>query len=482
MQRTPKRTVVATLAALPLVAVGTVMSVQAAFAAPAAHIEAESYSAQLGVRSQPTSDEGGGRNLGWLQSGDWAEYRDVDLGAGGSLDLQVRLASATSHAGAVELHLDSPTGPLLASVPSQRTGGWQRWTTADVMTAAAPAGRHTVAVVMTSATRGDFVNLNWFSLGAAETMPSSMPMPSGGSTMPSSMPMPSGGGMTAPPKGQWVSVDPAQQAAATKAFFARKPAPVTGNPVKVPEFHATCTVSHHAKDDPIVFPGMPGASHHHTFFGNDSTDASSTLGSLRAATTNCDPKQDHSAYWVPTLYANGVQQDPTEVTVYYGSRLKDPSRTQPFPAGFKELTGSAMTQTDTPDHQGNHFWCAGIGGSIGRSADGTMPICAKTAHIVRQVTFADCWDGKHLDSPDHKSHVADVVAGKCPAAFPVPIPNVSLVISYPQDMDVSHVTLASGTTYSMHADFFNAWDDDALAQRVRDCLDQGVKCNAQGGF
>ncbi|RIX28574.1 DUF1996 domain-containing protein [Amnibacterium setariae] len=478
MRRTPKRTVIATLAALPLIAAGAAVSAQAASAAPAGTVQAESYSAQHGVRTQPTSDTGGGSNLGWLESGDWAQYQGVDLGAGGMLDVEARIASATSHTGAVELHLDSPTGPLLASVPSRGTGGWQRWVTAEAMTTGAPAGKHTIAVVFASPTKGDFVNLNWFSVGASDSMPSSMPMPSSSP----SMSMPAGGGMIAPPKGEWVPVDPAKQAAATKAFFARTPAKITGNPVKVPEFHATCTVSHFAKDDPIVFPGMPGASHHHTFFGNDSTNASSTLGSLRAATTNCTPQQDESAYWVPTLYANGVQQDPTQVTVYYGSRLKDPSRTQPFPAGFKELTGNAMTQTDTPDHQGNHFFCAGIGGSIGRSADGTMPICAKTAHIVRQVVFADCWDGKHLDSPDHKSHVAEVVAGKCPAAFPVPIPNVSLVIDYPAGMDVQHISLASGTTFSMHADFFNAWDDDALAQRVRDCLDQGVKCNAAGGF
>jgi hypothetical protein len=36
-----------------------------------------------------------------------------------------------------------------------------------------------------------------------------------------------------------------------------------------------------------------------------------------------------------------------------------------------------------------------------------MPICAPTAQIVRQVTFADCWDGVHLDSPDHKAHLAN---------------------------------------------------------------------------
>jgi hypothetical protein len=261
-----------------------------------------------------------------------------------------------------------------------------------------------------------------------------------------------------------------------------KPKPVTGNPVKVPEFHATCTVSHHGPDDPIVFPGQPGLSHNHTFIGNVSTDADSTLASLRAATTTCAPKQDHSAYWVPTMYQNGKVVDPTGITVYYGSRLKDPSKTQPFPAGFKMITGSATTQTDTPDHQGNHFWCAGIGGEVGRTADGVMPICAPTANLVRQVTFPDCWDGVHLDSPDHKSHVSDMVNGACPAAFPVPIPSISFVIGYPLDTDTSGITLASGTTFSMHADFFNAWDDDALAARVRNCLDQGVKCDADGNF
>jgi hypothetical protein len=289
-------------------------------------------------------------------------------------------------------------------------------------------------------------------------------------------------GMSAPVPGQWVSVDPAKQAADTAAFFARKPATVTGNPVKVAEFHATCTVSHHAPDDPIVFPGGAGKSHNHTFIGNTSTNANTTLASLKAAGTTCTPKADHSAYWVPTLYQNGKVVDPDDITVYYGSRLKDPSRTQPFPEGFRMITGDAKVQTDTPDHQGNHFWCAGIGGEVGRTADGVMPICAPTASLVRQVTFPDCWDGTHLDSPNHKAHVSEAVNGACPAAFPVAIPNVSFVIRYPLSTNTAGVTLASGTTFSMHADFFNAWEPAAQAQRVRDCLDQKVKCNAQGGF
>mgnify|MGYP002620052505 CR=1 FL=1 len=283
------------------------------------------------------------------------------------------------------------------------------------------------------------------------------------------------------PLGGWIPVDQAELAAKTAQFFARTPRPVTGNPVAVPEFHASCKISHHADDDPIVFPGLPGASHNHTFWGNTTTNAATTTASLYAATaTTCNPSEDKSAYWIPTLYQHGKVVDPIEVTVYYGSRLKDPSRTQPFPPGFRMITGDATKQSDP---HGNHFWCAGIGGEIGRTADGEFPICAPTAHLVRQVTFADCWDGKHLDSPNHKDHVANGNhLGECPASHPIPIPNISFVIGYPLSGYTEGITLSSGNAVSMHADFFNGWDEEALAARVRNCINQGVKCNAAGGF
>ena len=42
-------------------------------------------------------------------------------------------------------------------------------------------------------------------------------------------------------------------------------------------FVSSCTFTHRAPDDPIVFFGQPGASHDHSFVGNTSTNASSTL-------------------------------------------------------------------------------------------------------------------------------------------------------------------------------------------------------------
>ena len=103
--------------------------------------------------------------------------------------------------------------------------------------------------------------------------------------------------------------------------------------------------------------------------------------------------------------------------------------------------------------------------------------------MVRQITFPDCWDGVHLDSPNHKDHMANGdYTGACPKSHPVPIPSVSFVIAYPLNTNTTGITLSSGNGYSMHADFFNAWEPEELARRVRDCLDQGYKCNSAGNF
>ena len=68
-------------------------------------------------------------------------------------------------------------------------------------------------------------------------------------------------------------------------------------------FISSCGFSHRAPDDPILFPGRPGASHDHSFVGNRTTNASSTLGSLLAGQTTCRNRPgDTAGYWMPTLY------------------------------------------------------------------------------------------------------------------------------------------------------------------------------------
>ena len=55
---------------------------------------------------------------------------------------------------------------------------------------------------------------------------------------------------------------------------------IAGPQGAVPQFLVECDYSHMAEDDPIVYPGAPGASHLHVFFGNTSTNANSTVKSL----------------------------------------------------------------------------------------------------------------------------------------------------------------------------------------------------------
>ena len=54
-------------------------------------------------------------------------------------------------------------------------------------------------------------------------------------------------------------------------------------PVAAQSLKIECGASHAAADDPIVFPGQPGAAHLHEFFGNTSTNASSTYASMLEA-------------------------------------------------------------------------------------------------------------------------------------------------------------------------------------------------------
>jgi hypothetical protein len=290
--------------------------------------------------------------------------------------------------------------------------------------------------------------------------------------------------MAAPKPGKWVSVNAAAQKKETAAFFATKPAKITGNPVTVPEFNAQCTTSHRGQNDPIVFPGQTGASHDHTFWGNDSTKASTTLTSLLKNTkSSCKPAGDHSSYWVPSLLVKGKAVVPNSITVYYGSSLSNHAKVQPFPQGLRMVVGDPRNQVKGGSREvTNEFYCQGEDHVLTKSG---FPTCTKTktGEMNFDLVFPECWDGKHLDSPDHKAHMAvGGPGGKCPATHPVQVPSLHFVIHYPRGFNPADARLSSGTAFSMHGDFFNAWEKPALAKRVRNCINQSVKCTTAGTF
>ena len=221
-------------------------------------------------------------------------------------------------------------------------------------------------------------------------------------------------------------------------------------------FAIGCAFSHTNMDDAIVFPGQPGRSHDHTYFGNRSTNASSTPASLRAAgRTSCRLSADTAAYWVPTLFSAGNAVQPAGVTAYYVRRTTDP--VQAFPAGLKMIAGSAAARA--AQDQRITSWSCGVR----RSTSSTIPNCAFSLRL--QVNFPNCWDGTNLDSADHKSHMAYSTDGVCPTTHPVETPALTLFVRYPAVASAT-AELASGTQFSGHGDFVNAWNQATLERLV----------------
>ena len=80
------------------------------------------------------------------------------------------------------------------------------------------------------------------------------------------------------------------------------PVPPSAAPDVVGAFRFICQAAHLGYDDPIVYPGQPGKSHLHQFFGNTLTDANSTFASLRGTgDSTCMGPLNRSAYWIPAM-------------------------------------------------------------------------------------------------------------------------------------------------------------------------------------
>ncbi|MGA5300405.1 DUF1996 domain-containing protein [Nucisporomicrobium flavum] len=288
----------------------------------------------------------------------------------------------------------------------------------------------------------------------------------------------------------WIPVDRAAWNAQVARYKATKAQPA-GNAGNLPEFRADCRYSHRKADDPIVFPGLPGASHMHSFVGNERVDAYTKAGDLMKFTaTTCKPVVDHSAYWVPTLYEAATKK-PVETTgfrVYYRSIRRNSDGIMPMPNGLRLIAGDAKKKQPTPRGAQGQFYCAFYGpGDIdgyARSDNGNWPICGKPAKLHFMLQFPDCWDGKNLDSPNHKDHMAFGTDQGCPAGHPVRIPALTFDIAYGATGTKAGYYLSSDpagrSASSMHGDAFVMWNVQAMNQRVRNCIAQRRTCNNDG--
>jgi len=230
-------------------------------------------------------------------------------------------------------------------------------------------------------------------------------------------------------------------------------------------FIEVCRFSHTAPDDPIVFPGKSGASHDHSFVGSRGTNAFSIFPTLRAAGTTCERASDTAAYWVPTLLRGTAPIVPTAATIYY--RRSTLAQVQPFPANLRMIAGSATAAA--PQGMRITWWSCGAASGVKPSS--AIPTCPEIrgSSLRLHVRFPSCWNGRQLDSADHKSHLAYPVRAACPSTHPFPVPEVTQIYRYAFRGAGADLYLASGGQFGAHADFVNSSRQPVLRSLVRLC-------------
>lgn len=123
-----------------------------------AKIEAESFTDFDGLRTEGTSDTGGGKNLSYVANNSWSSYSLMSNATTGYL-FSIRVASGGS-GGKVTVYVD---GINETSIDVTPTGGWQLWKTqASPDTIAISSGTHQIKLEYTGGT--SLFNVNWFLL------------------------------------------------------------------------------------------------------------------------------------------------------------------------------------------------------------------------------------------------------------------------------------------------------------------------------
>jgi hypothetical protein len=289
--------------------------------------------------------------------------------------------------------------------------------------------------------------------------------------------------------------------------------PASGAPDIVGSFRFICGAGQINYDDPILFPGQPGKSHLHQYYGNVTANAHSTYASLRAAGdstcnwTGTGQAANRSAYWMPAMLdGKGNVVRPFEVSIYYKQRpqsdptVRDPTNAKylgkaiQLPNGIKFIFGwdpTGLTQMRTGQIK---FYCRtpSTGAATGHSTLASATAnCPAGNDIGAQIEAPECWDGKTLDAPDHRSHVSYASYGtwgylKCPATHPYNIPTFTLGAWYkiqsvdtPSLWELSSDHMAPGQPkgHTFHADFFMAWDPTVHDMWWQNCINKLLNCS-----
>jgi hypothetical protein len=114
------------------------------------------------------SDIGGGKNLGYIDSGDWMEY-DFDISDTGNYELALRVASQSGSSPGFRVSLDDV---LVDQIAVPNTGGWQNWQTVSGAVIYLDQGSYTLRLEA----RSGGANINWIEFIETDEQADSLPV------------------------------------------------------------------------------------------------------------------------------------------------------------------------------------------------------------------------------------------------------------------------------------------------------------------
>ncbi|MEM6391261.1 MAG: carbohydrate-binding protein [Planctomycetota bacterium] len=103
-----------------------------------------------------------GSKVGFINTGDYLVFQNVDFGSAAFTTFRTRAASATQ-GGTIELRIGSPTGIVAGSVTYSNTGGWNAWETRS-SSLFGIHGTHDVYLTFTGPGSGFLLDLDYFEL------------------------------------------------------------------------------------------------------------------------------------------------------------------------------------------------------------------------------------------------------------------------------------------------------------------------------
>ncbi|MCC7053626.1 MAG: DUF1996 domain-containing protein [Gemmatimonadaceae bacterium] len=266
----------------------------------------------------------------------------------------------------------------------------------------------------------------------------------------------------------------------------------TDSPLSVGEgiFRTSCQLAGIQFSDPVGNPARVGPVPLSVFFGNTAFAAATVTPAARTTgnSTCRGGTLDRSAYYLPAVVdtQSGEVQVPGDGVFHLGTGLNvDPASLHAVPRGLVMLAGDMTArrlQRYITEWTCRTRWVQN---------DGTIPACPVGDAVRLSVHFPQCWDGVHLDSPNHRSHMAYAVylggpqRSSCPSTHPVVLPQLTQVVEYEVRAGASpHNWRLATDNYprstrgglSAHAYWVNGWDPATMNAIVSECLVRGVDC------